>query len=264
MHFSVLVLLKKGEDLEQVLSPFYSGDSVDEHDEKCWCISNIARRDISQKFNFDAEVKQVYHALPKAEQTNPLWRKMMDEHRAKELVALKAHPLFGKPDPACTECGGKGICKSTSNPDGHWDWYEEGGRWDGSLTNKKGKSVNRLKVKDYSAEKAELNAHKKCVEWWEAIQKHLEENKGNPEAEVFVNMTHGYDGEKTFQEYAVKHKPDEISAYAFLADGVWQAHEDFDLETCQHIPVEGWQEKLNKAIKELDPKDELVMVDCHN
>ena len=37
-------------------------------------------------------------------------------------------------DIKCQECDGSGVAMSTSNPNGWWDWYVIGGRWDGVLT----------------------------------------------------------------------------------------------------------------------------------
>jgi hypothetical protein len=34
----------------------------------------------------------------------------------------------------CEDCDGSGVVMSTCNPDGWWDWYVIGGRWDGVLT----------------------------------------------------------------------------------------------------------------------------------
>lgn len=40
-----------------------------------------------------------------------------------------------------------GNLLSTYNPNSKWDWYEEGGRWSGSLIDNEGKEVNKGKVK---------------------------------------------------------------------------------------------------------------------
>lgn len=41
---------------------------------------------------------------------------------------------------SCECCGGRGTCLSTSNPDGHWDYWRIGGRFAGRLPLKPGAS----------------------------------------------------------------------------------------------------------------------------
>ena len=265
MHYSILVVLREGEDLDQVMEPFGCEHEVDEYDEQCWCVGEKAREDVGKKLPFMA-VREAYNKLPEAEQTNILWRKMISEHHEAERKLLEAHPDIDKPRKSCSECRGTGTYKSTSNPNSHWDYYTEGGRWDGGLTNKKGKSVNKLKVKNLSLEQMELAAHRELVEQWDKIQEAIKEAeaKGKPITPNYAHFALGYDGEKDFQTFAAKRKPDSVSAYAYVVDGEWKAHEEFNRRLHQSISVPNWQEGLNEVIKKSDPDDTLTMIDCHN
>ncbi len=200
MHFSVIVILKKGQKLDKVMAPFYSGDSVPSHPEKCYCISDEAKSAVRGKLNFDTHVRIPYGKLPAQEQTQGMWKKMVAEHNAKEIELIKAHPRFGQPDPACSECEGTGTRQSESNPQGYWDWYEVGGRWQGFFANKKGKSVDRLKMKDLSLEKMELINHQRLIEQWDKIQEKIQEADDQSKDRGYMDICFGYEGEKTFQE----------------------------------------------------------------
>lgn len=46
---------------------------------------------------------------------------------------IVAHPLYRRPMPNCDECHGSGRVETTANPEGYWDWWVIGGRWEGML-----------------------------------------------------------------------------------------------------------------------------------
>ena len=68
-----------------------------------------------------------------SERVVPSW---MDRHEALDAeiqARVREHPMYNKPSPDCDECEGTGTVKTTRNPDGRWDWYQIGGRWNGYL-----------------------------------------------------------------------------------------------------------------------------------
>ena len=65
------------------------------------------------------------------------WRKHISEHQKREEELFAAHPLKHKANDSCESCDGTGVETVTHNPDGQWDWYVVGGRWDGWITDTK-------------------------------------------------------------------------------------------------------------------------------
>lgn len=61
------------------------------------------------------------------------WDKHWEHQGVAIKVLNKAHVLYQRPDDSCDECDGSGRTRSTSNPQGHWDWCQVGGRWSGLL-----------------------------------------------------------------------------------------------------------------------------------
>jgi len=77
------------------------------------------------------------------------------DHDEMEKQTEESHPLYKKPSPDCEECEGTGWYMTICNPDGKWDWYQVGGRWDGMLNGLNQMSVDEL-IKVYEKEEAML------------------------------------------------------------------------------------------------------------
>lgn len=79
-----------------------------------------------------SELQEEYHLLPS--EIRPSW---LEYSRPFFLLAeqkMKEHPLYQKPDPECYTCKGTGKIVTTDNPNGKFDWYVIGGKWNGCLT----------------------------------------------------------------------------------------------------------------------------------
>jgi len=79
------------------------------------------------------QVKAYDEAEKKAEEKVGSWQDHIAPWQEMEDTLEKAHAMYGKPDPACDECGGGGTNKSTYNPKSKWDWYSFGGRYNGCI-----------------------------------------------------------------------------------------------------------------------------------
>lgn len=80
---------------------------------------------------------------------------------------------------------GKYVEMTTMNPDGQWDWYELGGRWDAYLPHKRSsKGVNVLQKKDLDIENAQ----------------HLAVTSAIVEYDKFIAATEGIDIPPSLQE----------------------------------------------------------------
>lgn len=61
------------------------------------------------------------------------WKAHTELYRKTEEQLWADHPWFGEADPECRECSGTGTIRISYNPEGKWDWYAIGGRWDGFM-----------------------------------------------------------------------------------------------------------------------------------
>lgn len=173
-HFAVLVLTDKLVSgplvsdrpmvLEQILAPYDENLEVEERDEPCWCIDRLAEKDVFSRPGMTGDdigrLRTSFRDVPenarmqddlnamefgKKESTRAERRaasKALDAawhahagsfFKARE-DALAAHPLKGKADPECEDCGGTGTGKTTRNAKSKWDWWSIGGRWTGLLS----------------------------------------------------------------------------------------------------------------------------------
>ena len=118
MHFSLAVFHYQDEDIESLLDRFYVGADVEK---------------------YVAYTRQ--EAIDYARANFKSCGSASDEECWK-FMAIDAE-----------ETDKEGNIYSTYNPDAHWDWWEEGGRWDGLL--KVGNArVNSARVKDIDFDSA--------------------------------------------------------------------------------------------------------------
>lgn len=154
-HFFTLVIVPAdAPDVEvaarELLAPYDEDIQMPEYGQSCYCVGSIARRsarDAADKIvegGFEA-LRERFHKSEKAagrpawphqteeesEAADQRWQEHIAAYKQAEDAALKAHPLYEKPDLGCEDCHGTGIVSSTYNPKSKWDWYDFGGRWDG-------------------------------------------------------------------------------------------------------------------------------------
>jgi len=123
-HFFVVVLVRKkvGQDIEksvsELLAPYDQQLEVAEHEESCVCIGReahaSARREAEKKFG-------------------TTWSAEAEEFEDK---TFESDPAKSSPLPNCEYCSGRGKYKTTYNPNGQWDWWRVGGRYDGVIRDK--------------------------------------------------------------------------------------------------------------------------------
>ena len=65
MHYSIIVILKKGQELEKAMAPFYEGVHVPEYERDCYCLNTEAQRDVNKKHDFDDEVRRQWRGSHK-------------------------------------------------------------------------------------------------------------------------------------------------------------------------------------------------------
>ena len=140
------------------------------------------------------------------------------------------------------------------NPNAKWDWYEIGGRWN-----------NMLKLTDGShADYSYINAIDFAGMKEETMEARA--NTWDNEKEDFVRMINGIEKNDTREEYI--NRDSDFSTYAVITkDGKW--HEKGKMgwwgisdETPEN--KNNWNRNYYDIfIKDLNPEDIFVVVDCH-
>ena len=150
----------------------------------------------------------------------------------------------------------KGLFYLT-NPNAKWDWWVEGGRWDGWLMTKDGKHCNRCKVKELDFDGMRINDMVDMAKWYirEVEKAKLEKRKP---------MFWGWEKKPTIKHYmeSANHFP---TPYAVLHDGNWYAKGEmgwFGIDD-KNYSEEEWEEGFKEFISKLDPETEITIVDCH-
>lgn len=150
MHFFVIALVppehKTPQDINQfvleMMSRFDENLEVDEYKEQCWCVGREAQtranRSADLKFGKNVSAEDVFkqHGIPEDDIDQKM--ELMGElyWRPKRQFArevFRVDPGRESPRSNCSECSGTGGRVTTFNPDGHWDWWRYGGRWDGAV-----------------------------------------------------------------------------------------------------------------------------------
>jgi hypothetical protein len=132
--------------LEEAMAPFNENTEVLRYKKDCYCVGHKARmagrEAVQEKFGEPfldacrAAMKEKYgDERPifgfNNDEEEAYWNALLKPREDAEAAATAAHPDFGKPDPECDECKGKGWHFSTYNQKSQWDWYQVGGRWNG-------------------------------------------------------------------------------------------------------------------------------------
>jgi hypothetical protein len=138
MHFCLYVLLESPFDVEREverrLAPFDENLKVEEHDAECYCdydlSHSVAMRRAEAETGLTVEaLRESHDAIPAYRR--PAWRDHIAplwDAKDRYYKELGPNVQF---DSDCDTCKGTGVRRTTSNPQGHWDWYSIGGRWMG-------------------------------------------------------------------------------------------------------------------------------------
>lgn len=120
-HLFVVVLVKKDasmdveKEVSKLLEPYDEQLDAPEHEETCYCVGSAARHRAYEV------MRQKFGTIDTREALE-FGRGMFESDAGKHL-----------PDEDCRSCGGTGKSKSEINPNGKWDWWNFGGRWDRAI-----------------------------------------------------------------------------------------------------------------------------------
>lgn len=138
---------------------------------------------------------------------------------------------------SCGCCGGRGTCLSTSNPDGHWDYWRIGGRFAGRLPLKPG-AVGELGAKAW-------------------------EYEDHPDRWAEVN-----DGTRADQAKAGAVNWAEFNLpYAVVAEGAWRARERYEPSGAtiddRFVQDPHYEDFVRDLVTKLPPDTLVTIIDYH-
>ena len=79
-------------------------------------------------FLWTAKLEQAYQAREVM-----VYEGLLAERLAIADTFARTRDDYGRPDPDCDSCSGRGLFRDSRDPGQHWDDWTIGGRWDGSL-----------------------------------------------------------------------------------------------------------------------------------
>lgn len=149
-----------------------------------------------------------------------------------------------------------------TNPNAKWDWWTVGGRF--GLISKDGKACYKGKIKDLSFIN-QKNANAADIIW-----RHLIDGENNFEKDIdLVMLCWGYTKEYLQQFPSKEAWIEDYSKwrpYAYIKDGKWYEPGRMGWFGCSSATAEGqteYNQDFDEMIKQCNPEDWLICVDCH-
>ena len=143
-HFCTIVLVPSKTEyyttipgyVNDVMGPYQEQLKVDEYETDCYCIGTEARHlaiDRVSKEIGDLENERTVFRNQSDKSSKKSWTEIIATRIALEKKYEAEHPSYNLPYEKCDNCNGTGKYKTQDNPNSKWDWYQIGGRWNGSL-----------------------------------------------------------------------------------------------------------------------------------
>lgn len=287
-HFTVMAIIRKGADydLEELMAPY------DENMEVAPYVRRTKAEIIARKRE---EAAHVAHDIKVANSVRD-----EAEYQCAEGVRYRYGYVTSDEGRACAALVGKsddevfeaakedygnldedGNYVSTYNPDSKWDWYEVGGRWDGSLILKEGGSTDE----DYAGQidwdaMFRLSPERReylSAFWDEYVLGKLPAGMLDRSAKEVDDYLEGRFGFIMYKrEYYLERYEDKEeylrrmgtwTTYAVLDENGWHAPGEMGWFGCSDETAEAqrdWEENFRaRFVDTLDPEDTVVIVDCH-
>lgn len=231
-HYTVAVIHHPDQDIDELLAPFDENIKVPKY------ISYTRQQAIEHVRNFWKDVESLSDEECYAKMAEDYDEDMKDSD---------------------------GNLYSTYNPQSKWDWYQEGGRWSGSLKRKDtGEECDEGRIGDLEFGIDE-DEYKRAIRFWEVAVDHDTPDDGEKYypvyKEEFYRERYG-----TKENYA--RRCASFTTYAVLTpDGVWHAPGEMGWFGCSSETDEDsrdWDDHyMERFIESADPDDILTIVDCH-
>lgn len=143
-----------------------------------------------------------------------------------------------------------------TNPNGKWDWYVLGGRWDNYFKLKNGTYSNQALKGDIDFEGMEKEAADKAlITWEEAFSKNLDDTQRY--------FSYGISKDDTKESYIESCKS--ISTFAVLKDGNWyeKGKMGWWCSVADEMKPEEWKAEFHKMLQSVSDDTLLSLYDCH-
>lgn len=233
-HFSVLVITKIGESVDDALFPFWELDLPKDE------VANDPRA-----------VPQVIISDDKLEESFNEWKKnpsYCEEYKDKsaEYWVCNWHEYRKVP-------GGYGWFH---NPNAKWDWFEIGGRWSNDLITKSGQRVDQAAKKNIDFEEIDIDRALAAKQSWEKFISEEKDINDN-----FARYLYGVKDGDNEEKYVVRESS--FRTYAVVKDGKWYAKGDMGWFGCSDNEKDNWNEIFDDLIRSADDDSIFTIVDCH-
>lgn len=279
-HYTVMVITSPEQSVDELLAPFDENIEAEPY-------IDMTRQEIIDKVHNDD--KQILERIEEAladdtdcwigfagDPWNERGRRFPtpeDLTKAKNLVANRSDEeaynayLADNADDYTFDEDGNQL--STYNPDSKWDWYMEGGRWDGIITTKDGEHVNQCLIGEIATGVDEdSEEYKRAVRFWEVAVEGGELQEGETKDDYFTLYRPEYYKEYYTDAADYASRVCEFGTYAVLtSDGVWHEPGQMGWFACSDETPESrddWDRNYIKRFVEEQPDDyTATIVDCH-
>jgi len=216
----------------------------------------------------DQDIKTLLAPYDECKQVEPYVQHTRQE--AIEYARQHFRSMEGKTDEECwaymadgNQTDAEGNIYSTYNPDSKWDWWEEGGRWNGMLK-AHGERVNSARLGDIDFT-PDPEAYASALRFWDVVVEHQPALPGEDYFSIYNEQYYReyYGDRETYARHMTQ-----FSTYAvILPTGEWIGKGSMGWWGCSSETGEeakDWEEHFKERF--LDGADSdliLTLVDCH-
>lgn len=157
----------------------------------------------------------------------------------------------------------EGNLLTTRNPNGKWDWFVIGGRWEGYLKLKDGSRANYAKIKDidFSMDK---KAYEEAKRYWELVVDGELPEEGEEKPFSFYKKEYYLETYGDKEAYAKRMA--QFSVFALLNEGEWFEQGQmgwFGMSDKTKESEDAFLLKMQEIINNANPEHYFIVVDCH-
>ena len=157
-----------------------------------------------------------------------------------------------------------GNIYSVFNRESHWDWWVEGGRWNGMLKLKNGSRANSARIRDIDFSPDE-EAKRRFSRFWDVVVEHQPKLDGEDIFSIY--------DEKYYRDYYgdrdtyIRHQSNFSTFAVITPDGAWHACGSMRWwGVSSETPEEArdWHDHyMERFIESADENLRIAIVDCH-